>query len=450
MSGRDRILAAILAAASIALAGSLLELSLGPRRYQQSAAGEDVTGAWFCPHGGGEGWRAWIVLANPSPKHAEILVTTYSRGALPTATRTNLLAGRERFIEVPAARMASASVVEFFGASTSAGIVVERAGGEGIAAEPCSSRTGRRWYVAEGTSERGQQAMLVILNPYAVDAIFDVVLAGMDRVVRAGALQGVLLPARQATAVNLNRFALGEPTLAAAVLVSSGRVAVSGFGLGESGFRSVRATAAAARTWFLPGAADDAPSALAVLAPDGEVPLEVRVQGAENQVDALTDAAVGAGRAMTFEVLALQSGLAVEAEGPGAFVAGRRLSVSTAGDQAATAGAPRGAVAWVAPPALGPGGGQSLLVLQNSGAEAAAGDISFLTLQGRTEAPQLATFSVEGGRTQVLDLSSVSGGQPVTALVKGDSPGLLVAQASLSPAGYAVAMGTPIDQLRMT
>jgi hypothetical protein len=265
--------------------------------------------------------------------------------------------------------------------------------------------------------------------------------------VHAGALQGVVLPAREATALNLNRFALGEPTLAASVLVSSGKVAVAGFGLAETGFRSVRATSAVASTWFLPGAADDAPSALAVMAPDGEVPLEVRVQGAESQVDALTDTAVGAGRATTFEVLALQSGLAVEAEGPGAFVAGRRLSVSTAGDQAATAGAPRGARAWIAPPARGPGGGQSLLVLQNVGAEAAKGDISFLTPQGRTETPQLATFSVEGGRTQVLDLAPVAGGQPVTAVVRGDSPALLVAQASLSPAGYAVAIGTPLDQL---
>ncbi len=447
MKARGRIVGAVLAAASIALVGFLLELSLGPRGYHRSAAGEDISGVWFCPHGGGEGWRAWVVLANPSPKHAEILVTTYTRGDLPAVTRTSLLAGRQRFIEVPAARMASASMVEFFGASASAGIVVERAGGGGIAAEPCSSRTGRRWYVAEGSSERGQQAMLVILNPYAVDATFDVVLTGSERVVHAGALQGIVVPARQATALNLNRFALGEPTLSATVLVSSGKVAVAGFGLGESGFRSVRATAGAARTWFLPGAADDAPSSLAVLAPDGEVPLEVRVQGAENQVDALTDAAVSAGRATTFEVLALQSGLAVEAEGPEAFVAGRRLSVSTAGDQAATAGAPRGAGAWIAPPALGPGGGQSLLVLQNSGAEAVIGDISFLTPQGRTEAPQLATFRVEGGRTQVLDLSVVAGGQPVTALVTGDSPALLVAQASLSPAGYAVAMGTPLHQL---
>jgi hypothetical protein len=449
MSGRHRVVGAVLAAASIVLAGSLLELSLGPKAYRRAAARADVTGVWFCPHGGGEGWRAWIVLANPSPKPAEILVTTYSRGVPPTATRTNLLAGRERFIEVPAARMASGSVVEFFGASASAGIVVERAGG-GLAAEPCSSRTGRRWHVAEGTSERGQQAMLVILNPYAVDAIFDVVLTASDRVVHAGALQGVVLPAREATALNLNRFALGEPTLAASVLVSSGKVAAAGFGLGETGFRSVRATSAAASTWFLPGAADDAPSALAVMAPDGEVPLEVRVQGAENQVDALTDAAVGAGRATTFEVLALQSGLAVEAEGPGAFVAGRRLSVSTAGDQAATAGVPRGAGAWIAPPAGGPGGGQSFLVLQNAGVEAAEGNISFLTLAGRTETPQLATFSVQGGRTQVLDLSPVAGGQPVTALITGDSPSLLVAQASLSPAGYAVAMGTPLQQLPST
>jgi hypothetical protein len=343
--------------------------------------------------------------------------------------------------------MASGSVVEFFGAAPSAGMVVARAEG-GLAAEPCSPRAGKRWYVAEGTSERGQQAWLVVLNPYAIDATFDVLLTGKEQVAQAGALRGVLLPARQAAAVDLNRFALGKKTLAAIVRAPAGKVAVAGVGLGESGIRSTQASAAASRYWYLPGAADDGPSALAVLAPNGDVPLGATVQGSDAQADAgLGDATVPAGLAETFEVLALQSGLAVASKGTEVFVAGRRLSLSTAADQGATGGSPRGARGWIAPPALGPEGGQSFLVVQNVGAEATSARVSLLTLDGRVEPPELGAVIVEPGRTRVVDLTETSGGRPSTAVVETEGGTVVVAQASVSSAGYAIAMGVRLDQI---
>lgn len=448
MSVRTRVIGAVVAAGSVAVGGLLLERWVGPRSFAPLAAEQEVSGAWFCPHGGGDGWRGWIAIGNPSETDAEILVTTYSEEVSPAVTRTSVPPGSERFVEVPAARMASGSVVEFFGAGTSAGWVVTRSEG-GLGAEPCSARAGKQWYVAEGTSERGQQSWLVVLNPYSVDAIFDVALTGAEPVAQAGELRGVVLPARQAAALNLNRFALGMKTLAATVRVSLGKVAVAGFGLGESGVRSVLAAAVPARRWFLPGAADDGPSSLAVLAPEAEVPLGARIQGPDAQVDAaLGDTAVPAGRADTFEVLALQSGLAVNTKGPAAFVAGRRLSLSTAGDQGATGGTTRTARHWIAPPALGPEGGQSFLIVQNVGAEAISAGVSLLTPEGRTEPPELAAIAVEPGLTLVLDLSEASGSRGVTAVVEADRGTLVVAQASVSSAGYAVAVGVRPDQVR--
>ena len=447
MSGRARLLGAALAAVLVGGGGFVLDGWLGPRDFAPAAAEDDLSGAWFCPHGGGDGWRAWIVLANPTGADAEIVVTTYSEGAPPAETRTSLLPGTESFVEVPAVRMASGSVVEFFGSAASAGMVVARPEG-GEAAEPCSPRAGKRWFLAEGTSERGQQAWLVVLNPYAVDATFEVILTGKEPVAQAGALRGILLPARQAAAVDLNRFALGKKALAATVLASAGKVVVAGMGLGESGIRSVLGAAAPARFWFLPGAADDGPSALGILAPDQDIPLGARVQGPEAQADAgLGDATVPAGLADSFEVLALQSGLAVTTKGTGVFVAARRLSLSTAADQAAIGGAPRGARGWIASPALGPDGGQSFLVLQNVGPQATSARVSLLTADGRAEPPELAAVTVEPGRTRVVDLTETSGVRPVTAVVETDGGTLVVAQASISSAGYAIAMGVRQDQV---
>jgi hypothetical protein len=447
MNGRARLLGALLAGLVVSGGGLLLEGRLGQRAFDPAAAEQDLSGAWFCPHGGGEGWRAWVALANPTGDVAEVVVTTYSEGVPPVGVRTSLLPGTESFVEVPAVRMASGSVVEFFGAAPSAGMVVARPEG-GEAAEPCSTRTGRRWYLAEGTSERGQQAWIVVLNPYAIDATFDVLLTGQEPVAQAGDLRGVLLPARQAAAINLNRFALGKKTLAASIQASAGKVVVAGVGLGESGIRSVLATSAPARSWFLPGTADDGPSALNILALEQDVPLGATVHSSEGQADAgLGEATVPAGLADTFEVLALQSGVAVATKGTSMFVAGRRLSLSTAADQGATGGVPRGAREWIAPPALGPEGGQSFLILQNVGAQVTSARVSLLTEEGRTEPPDLAALAVEPGLTSVVDLTEASGGRPVTAVVETDGGTLVVAQTSISSAGYAIAVGVRLDQV---
>jgi uncharacterized protein DUF5719 len=447
MTGRTRILGALLAAAVVGGGGLLLEGWLGPREFGPAAAERDLSGAWFCPHGGGDGWRAWIALANPTEDDVEVVVTTYSEGVPPTEARTSLLPGTESLVEVPAVRMASGSVVEFFGAAPSAGMIATRPEG-GQAAEPCSPRSGKRWYLAEGTSERGQQAWLVVLNPYAIDATFDVLPTGKEPIAQAGDLRGVLLPPRQAAAIDLNRFALGKKTLAATIRASAGKVVVAGLGLGESGIRSVLATPAPARSWFLPGAADDGPSAVNIFAPDEDVPVGATVQGSESQADAgLGEATVPAGLADTFEVLALQSGLVVATKGTGMFVAGRRLSLSTAADQAATGGVSRGARGWISPPALGPGGGQSLLILQNVGAQATSARVSLLTEEGRAEPAELAALVVEPGLTRVVDLTETSGGRPVTAVVETDGGTLVVAQASVTSAGYAIAVGLRLDQV---
>jgi hypothetical protein len=447
MNSRVQLIGAVLVAVIVAGGGLLLERQVGLSRLPPAPAEQDVSGAWFCPHGGGEGWRGWLALANPAAVEAEAVVTTYSEGVPPTETRIAVPAGSQSIVEVPSIRMASGSVVEFFGAAPSAGMVVARPEG-GQAAEPCSPRAGKRWFVAEGTSERGQQAWLVVLNPFFVDATFDVMLTAKEPIAQPGPLHGILLPARQAVALDLNKFALGKKTLAAMVEVSSGKVAVSGVGLGENGIRSTQAAPAPARTWFLPGAADDGPTALSLFAPGGDVPLGATIQGADSQADAgLGDVTLPAGLADTFEVLAIQSGLAVATKGTGVFVAGRRLSLSTAADQAATAGASRGAKGWIAPPALGPDGGQSLLILQNVGPQATSVRVSLLTEEGRTEPPELAGLTVDPGLTRVVDITDASGGRPVSAMVETDGGIVVVAQTSITTGGYAVSLGLRLDQI---
>jgi urease beta subunit len=70
-----------------------------------------------------------------------------------------------------------------------------------------------------------------------------------------------------------------------------------------------------------------------------------------------------------------------------------------------------------------------------------------LTEGGRVEPPELAALTVEPGLTRVVDLTETSGGRPVTAVVETDEGTLVVAQASITSTGYAIAIGVRLDQV---
>jgi hypothetical protein len=84
MSVRGRLAVAVLTATA-AVGGGLALERLGPRTPDPTTIGDEVSGAWFCPHGGGEGWRAWIAVANPTAEAAEVRLTSGSGPSAQTA-----------------------------------------------------------------------------------------------------------------------------------------------------------------------------------------------------------------------------------------------------------------------------------------------------------------------------------------------------------------------------
>ena len=108
-----------------------------------------------------------------------------------------------------------------------------RAAGERSAS--ARSRARRRpaptWFAPDGTTEQGEDAYLVVMNPFAVDAVFDVVLFTPKRApIRNSALTDHVLRPGKSVAFRLNAFAEGEAAVGAEVDVSFGRVAVSSAG----------------------------------------------------------------------------------------------------------------------------------------------------------------------------------------------------------------------------
>ncbi|MGZ8735094.1 MAG: DUF5719 family protein, partial [Acidimicrobiia bacterium] len=149
-------------------------------------------------------------------------------------------------VAVDTSDRSSSTFVETFGGWLAAGWLVRGAEGEvGIGAEPCAAEAGRGWVSAAASTAEGEDAFLVVMNPFDTDAVFDVALFAADRApVRDSELTDVTLRPRRSTAIRLNDFAQGEAGLGVSIEVSSGRLAASSLVVSEGqGIGSVIASA---------------------------------------------------------------------------------------------------------------------------------------------------------------------------------------------------------------
>ena len=395
--------------------------------------------------------------------------------------------GTHAFVEVPSSGMASATVVEFFGSAVAAGMVTARPDGEGgVGAEPCADRPATEWFVPEASTLRGQDATVVIHNPFGSEAVIDVRLLGERGPIGHGRLRRLVLDPGQVKAVSVGRFVLGEPGVAAEVVAHLGRVVVGGVTVSPGGVRTVVGTPAPAHAWVLPGSGDPASGRLVVSTPGDEAAFRADALGQAGPAPLVDLESVPGGSAATFDLAQEGGGVLVQGEGAAPLLAGRllvppvpepepqprrerrgggqggggqagggqggggqgggglggggarreRSQPPAPGDLAATGGAPAGATRWVALPATPPEGGPAALLLHNPGGGSARVTVSFLG--GQEARPEV--IEVAAGAFAQLELPST----PVVALVESAGGPVVPAQVSLDRRTYAVAVGVPV------
>jgi Family of unknown function (DUF5719) len=501
MSVLLRLAVAGICAVGLIVGGFALERA-GPAPSQAGSAQEPISGAWSCPHGGGEGWRVWVSVTNPGSTPVEVRMTTAAGGAATPASSQVIEPSTLRYFEVGAPIPGSATVVEYLGGTVAAGsVVVPKEGG--LAAEPCVSSPGSVWHVAEASSLRGETSNLVIHNPFAAQAVVDVVLTTGERQIRHSRVQGVVLGPLDAKAFELNNLALGEAALGATVLAVQGRVAVASVVVSPGGIRSSLGVAAPGTRSILLGLGAETDVVVRAL-PDRDAPVSAEFHTADGPVPALDLEAVSAGTAEAFGFQAVEGGMVVRSDGPSPMIAGRRMVLEAppspapqeeeeegdrrggrgqgrsgggdargddtgkgrgdraggdqggggnrkqegreekakepaeppTADEAATSGVAAPAARWLVPPASGPEGPPSVLLLQNPGETELTASVTLLGTAGAlgpatsVQVPARATVRIE-----------IQNG-PAAALVEGR--GVVAAQATLAPDAFAVAVGVPI------
>jgi hypothetical protein len=204
----------------------------GARAPSPLAPGAPPSGAWLCPHGGVSDMSVALYLANPGRATVTARVTRLGSEQAGPPEHYDVAAGSTvRIDDVPSDK-GGASYVEYFGGWIGAGWVSST--DEGVAAEPCAADAARSWYLADGTTQLGEEAFVVVVNPFAAAAVMDVVLYTADQApIRNSEWTDLVVPAHRSMSLHLNTRVKGEPVVAVALEVSVGRVAAASLGVSD-------------------------------------------------------------------------------------------------------------------------------------------------------------------------------------------------------------------------
>ncbi len=445
---------AIAAVAVLVAAGVTLD-RLGTRAPEAPRAGAASSGAWFCPYGGGKGWTATIFVANPADRAATVRVTPIGSGRTGQVTAVRLPPDAEAVVPVPATDRAASALVEYFGPWVAAGWVAHAGGTEsGVAAEPCADASAGTWLAPDGTTAEGEDAFLIVMNPYAAEARFDVVLYTKDRApIRDSKLTPVTLKPFRSVAIHVNQFAEGEAPVSAEVHSTDGRVAVSSLGVTRAGgVRSAIGVPATEQRVLLPGGGDQGQSELVVLVPgsrQGRLGATTVGSNGLQPAGGLTDAQQGGQSARQYEVITDGPGaVSVDANGGGpGFAAARRL-VGPGGDPGATDGTTASSRAWVVMPTVAGEPSKPGLYLTNPSAQAVDVTLHALVARGGP-APSDVTVTVPADATVAAPDAFLRASPNAAVLATSASGDFVPVGASSSTgalgiAGYAVSVGVPV------
>lgn len=456
MSGRGLgygVIAFVFAAVIIA-GGVAIDHGLGVRAPAAAPSSSTDSGAWLCPHGGGAGWEGRLYLANPGHVPATVRVTSMSKKTSSIVRTVKVDPGTTMEVDVPATAKEASTYVEYFGGWVAAGWVTVASSpeGTGVSAEPCAAATDAiTWYTANGSTPKGAGASVIIMNPYGVSAIFDVVLFATDRApVHQTNLTGVVLKPHRSMIVPIETILPLEAAVGSEIDVHAGRVAVAAVDTSvQHGVSAVLGSTSPTSSLTVPVLAGTGQRSVSVMVPGAD---GVRFdgstlgEGASQPTGGLSDVAQDPQTTQSYTVATTGASALrlVEQQGSsGSFVASVG-SLGEGNDVAATAGAVAGS-RWIVLPTVAGDPATPGLVITNPGTEGAS--------------VSLHVLSADGPRDVTLDISAGSSiAAPTAFLVAAGEAGMLItatagkvvaagASGSLGMhgvAGYAIAVGVAV------
>jgi hypothetical protein len=186
-----------------------------------------LSSSWFCA--GATGAPAQVAdgqlaVANSTDRNLQGTVTLVPSQGQATTVPIKV-ASHDRTI-VPEAPAGPApfvgAIVDLDGGGASVEQIV--GGAQGLSTAPCASSGSDHWYFADGTTQEGSTLSLALLNPYTDDAIVDLSFTTEVGAESPADFQGLVVPARSLTSVDLGSHLRGRAGVATTVATRAGRV----------------------------------------------------------------------------------------------------------------------------------------------------------------------------------------------------------------------------------
>jgi hypothetical protein len=306
--------------------------------------------------------------------------------------------------------------------------------------------------MTDSDTQQGHRSYLVVMNPFSVEAVFDVALfrPRLPPVRSADWIDRTLAPGRS-IALSVGAKVLGQDIVGAEIDVSRGRVAAAS--LSESpdgGVRSVMGAPATTTTAYLPVAEGAGQSQLAMFVPGTQ-----GMQFAAQLVSSVAPQAAGTAGS-TQQPGASTAGYPIISVGPSSvdvtseagvpFVAALRARGQQS-DDAATGGAVTPAPAWVVIPTVDGTPAHPQLVLVDPGPTPVRVTLQLLT-QGSGPPPPPVTITVPAGRVAGAPKGFLEQADRAAVLITADGPivalGASTSGGAKGLASYGSAIGIPV------
>jgi uncharacterized protein DUF5719 len=237
VSGR-RLPALVVLVALVAV-GALVDRNVGhPRAVAVTASApmpvatpaSALSSTWYCTGGTAapqRGADALVVLANTGSRARSGTVTFFpnqggSKGVpVRVEPASRAVVGAQSAVRAPWV----SALVELDGGEVVAELSV--AGPLGPSIAPCASAASPRWYFAEGVTTKDATEMLLLFNPFPEDAIVDLSFSTEEGRSEPQGLQGLTVPGRSTTAVNVGDFVHRRTAVSTAIVTRIGRMVVA-------------------------------------------------------------------------------------------------------------------------------------------------------------------------------------------------------------------------------
>lgn len=221
--------------------------------------GRSAAATWYCAAGTaqpGAAFNAAVVMANAGDRNVQGTLTWIPTPGEPVTIPFQVPPYAQVSLTPDAVR---APVVSAIVELEAGDVAVEHAisGPAGSSVAPCASEASSTWYLGQGVTERDAREVLALFNPFPDTAVVDIDFATDQGRAQPRDVQGLPIPARSTTFVNVQDIVRRRAVVAAAVVARTGRLVVDRIqafdgSAGRAGVSLAVAAATPATNWRFP------------------------------------------------------------------------------------------------------------------------------------------------------------------------------------------------------